>query len=943
MDKIAPFHRLHNSPLNPNPLTQNPNSRTHLPASLSLAPTSTFPDFTPLSASPLQASEFHSPNLSFSQLLSDVKTLNSIKTMHAQMLKTCDDWSSDSMAQTLITSYLKVRDFRSAAIVFFMGFESNYAMWNSFLEEFGSYGGNQIEILHVVKELHSLGVMFDSRAITVILKFCTVLMELQLGLEVHASLIKRGLEFDKYTRSAVLNYYERCWSLEIANKLFDEIPKRDDLLWNEAIILNLKNDRFVRALQLFIEMQISFAKVYATTLSKILRACGKERALDEGKQIHGYVIKQPLESSNLLICNSLIGMYSRNGKLKLARKVFDSMKEHNLYSWNSIISSYAALGNLNDAWNLFQQMESCSVKPDLVTWNCLLSGHAVHGFYKEVFMILSNMQVSGFRPDSSSITSVLQAVIELRDLKLGKEIHGYVIRNGLDYDVYVGTSLLDMYVKCDCLTFSRAIFDNMKNKNIVAWNSLITGYAFKGLFEEAKALLTKMEEEGIRADLVTWNSLVSGYAIWGYDEVALGVIQDVKRSGLTPNVVSWTALISGSSQNGNYRESLQYFIQMQRDGIKPNSATISSLLRTCGGLSLLHKGKELHCVSSKSGIIGDVYIATSLIDMYCKAGDLKSARKVFRGSNNKTLACWNCMIMGFAIYGLGREAISLFGEMKEVGIEPDSITFTALLSACKNSGLTSEGWNFFDCMNKDYGIVPRIEHYSCMVDLLGRAGYLDEAWDFIQTMPLKPDATIWGAFLGCCRIHTNLEFAEIAAEELFKLEPHNSANYVLMMNLYAMSNRWEDMERIRDLMAEKGVRNREVWSWIQIDNTVHVFSAEGKPHQDEGEIYFELYQLILEMKKLGYTPDISCINQNIDEGEKEKALLSHTEKLAITYGLIKNKGREAIRVIKNTRICSDCHTAAKFMSVARSVEIFVRDGVRFHHFKEGKCSCNDFW
>ncbi|KAF2302204.1 hypothetical protein GH714_033732 [Hevea brasiliensis] len=734
-------------------------------------------------------------------------------------------------------------------MVFFVGFARNYVMWNPFLEEFER------------------------------------VMDLWLGLEVHASLIKMGFELDTYVKSALLNYYETCWGVESANQVFYEMPDRDDLLWNEAIMVNLKNERLVNALELFTEMQFFFVKANAITLLKMLQASGKHGALSEGKQIHGYVIKHKLES-NLSICNSLISMYSRNGKLKLARRVFDSMKDRNLSSWNSIISSYSALGYMNDAWNLFHKMESSGVKPDIITWNCLLSGHAVHGSYKEVLTILEKMQASSFRPNSCSITSVLQAATELRLLNIGKEIHGYVIRNGLDYDVYVGTSLLDMYVKNDCLTISQAIFNNMKNKNIVAWNSLITGYAFKGHFYDARRLLNNMEEEGITPDLVTWNGMVSGYSMWGHSEEALAVIHDIKSSGLTPNVVSWTALISGCSQKGNYRESLEYFVQMQQEGIKPNSATLSSLLRTCGGLSLLKKGKEIHCFSAKSGFIEDVYIATALIDMYSKSGDLKSAHEVFRRTTNKTLACWNCMIMGFSIYGLGMEAISLFSEMQGAGVLPDSITFTALLSACKNSGLVDEGWDYFDSMGKDYGIKPTIEHYSCMVDLLGRAGYLDEAWDFIQTMPLNPDATIWGAFLGSCRIHTNLEFAEIAAKELFNLEPYNSANYVLMMNLYAMSNRWEDVERIRGLMAEK---------------------------------------------------------ENTDEEEKEKALLSHTEKLAITYGLIKTKSNAPIRVIKNTRICSDCHTAAKYMSLARGVEIFLRDGARFHHFKAGRCSCNDFW
>lgn len=942
MDKLSPFHRHHNPPLSQNPVTHKPKPTTLSPATLSLVPTSSFSETTSLSASPPPHSYKHFPNFRFLDNLSDVKTLDSVKATHAQMMKTCNVCISDSMAKTLITSYLEHGDFRSAAMVFFVGFARNYVMWTSFLEEFESYGGDPIQVLQVFQELHFKGVLFDSRIFTVILKICIRAMDSWMGLEVHASLIKRGFELDTYVKSALLNFYERCWGVESANQVFYEMPERDDLLWNEAILVNLKNERFVNALKLFTGMQFSFVKANASTLLKMLQACGKHGALTEGKQIHGYVIKHKLES-NLSICNSLINMYSRNGKLKLARRVFDSMKDRNLSTWNSIMSSYSALGYVKDAWNLFHKMESSGVKPDIITWNCLLSGHAVHGSYIEILPILKEMQAAGFRPNSGSITSVLQAVTELRLLNVGKENHAYVIRNGLNYDIYVETSLLDMYVKNDRLTISRAIFNTMRNKNIVAWNSLITGYAFKGHFYDARRLLNDMEEEGITPDLVTWNGLVSGFSLWGHNEEALAVIQDIKSSGLAPNVVSWTALISACSQKGNYRESLEYFVQMQQEGIKPNSSTLSSLLRTCGGLSLLKKGKEIHCFSTRNGFMEDVYIATALIDMYSKSGHLKSAHEVFRRTKNKTLACWNCMIMGYSIYGLGKEAISLFREMQEADILPDSITFTALLSACKNSGLVDEGWDYFDSMSKDYGIKPTIEHYSCMVDLLGRAGYLDEAWDFIQTMPLKPDATIWGAFLGSCRIHTNLEFAEIAAKELFKLEPYNSANYVLMMNLYAMSNRWEDVELIRGLMGEKGVKIREVWSWIQINNTVHVFSAGGKPHDAEGEIYFELYQLVSEMKKLGYVPDIDCVYLNTDEEEKEKALLSHTEKLAIAYGLIKTKNSAPIRVIKNTRICSDCHTAAKYISLARGVEIFLRDGVRFHHLKAGRCSCNDFW
>lgn len=921
--------------INQNRHSHKPNSITNSPTSLALPPTDTLAKQAQLSCI--------SSGFCFLNETNKFRCLSSVKSKHAQMIKMGKIWNSDDMVKSLIFHYLEFRDFTSAAKAFFLYFSRSYADWSSFLEDYESFGGEVQELLEVWGELHGKGVIFRSRILTIILKLCTKLTVFWLGVEVHASLIKRGFDFDVHLKCALMNFYGKCRDVESANKLFSEVSDlEDDLLWNEIIMVNLRNEKWENAIKLFREMQFSSAKAISRTIVKMLQACAKVGAFHEGKQIHGYVLKSALES-NLSVCNCLISMYSRNNKLELATRVFYSMKDHNLSSWNSMISSYTGLGYVDVAWSLFNKMNSSRIQPDIITWNCLLSGHFTHGSYQNVLTLLRGMQSFGFRPNASSVSVVLQAVTELRLLKYGRESHGYILRNGLDYDLYVGTSLMDMYVKNDCLQNAQEVFDNMKNRNIVAWNSLISGYCFKGLFVNAKKMLNQMEEEEIKPDLVSWNSLVSGYSIWGQSKEALVIIHHMKNSGIYPNVVTWTSLISGSLQNETYRESLKFFIQMQQEDIKPNSTTMSSLLRTCGGLGLLQNGKEIHCLCLKNGFIKDAYVATGLIDMYSKSGNLKSAREVFRKSANKTLASWNCMIMGFAIYGNGKEAILLFHELLETGFQPDAITFTALLAACKNSGLVEEGWKYFDSMSTDYNIIPTIEHYSCMVDLLGKAGYLDEAWDFIRTMPFKPDATIWGALLGSCRIHGHLEYAEIASRRLFKLEPCNSANYNLMMNLLAMSNRWEDVERLRHSMDEVGVKSVLVWSWIQIDQIVHVFSAEGAAHPATGEICFELYHLVSEMKKLGYVPDTRCVYQDIDEEEKGKVLLSHTEKLAIVYGLMKTKSRAPIRVIKNTRVCSDCHTAAKYMSLVRGREIFLRDGARFHHFREGECSCNDCW
>nr|DAD19176.1 TPA_asm: hypothetical protein HUJ06_020639 [Nelumbo nucifera] len=899
------------------------------------------PSVLPPSWSSASSRKFSS-SLCTSDYLTNSNSPDPIRQIQTPVIKTAGWRNWDTFVEDFIGMYLEVGDFRSASLVFLVGSDRSSITWSYMVEEFHRAGAKPHELLQAFADLHSKGVIFSTRALTAVLRICAILMDSWLGVEIHACLIKWGFDSDAHLRSALMNFYASSWGVDYAEEVFHEMPDQDVLVWSEAIAVSARSGLLVKTLQLFREMQFSCVKANSFTIVKVLQACGNLEALKEGQQIHGHVIRSGLES-NLSLCNSLISMYSKNSELERARKVFDFMQDPNLTSWNSIISGYALTGHLDEAWQLFQQMRSSEKRPDLVTWNCLLSGHVLHGSYNTLLVILRRMQMEGFKPNSTTITILLQAISEMGSLDLGKEIHGYALRNAVEHDIYVGTSVIDMYIKNGSLINARSVFDTMKKRNIFAWNSLISGYSFMGRFQEALELLKRMETEGIKPDLVTWNGLISGYAVQGRSKEAWAVIRQISALGVKPNVVSWTALISGCSKNGNYRDSLNFFIQMQREGIKPNSATVSNILQSCAALSLLQSGQEMHCLAVRKGFDEDIFVATALIDMYSKADSLEYAYRVFLKIQNKNVACWNSMIMGFSIHGLGKEGVLLFTEMCEAGVQPDSITFTAVLSACKNSGLIDEGWKYFDSMSKDYNIIPTLEHYSCMVDLLGRSGYLDEAWDFIQSMPLEPDASIWGALLGSCRIHKNIEYAEIAAKHLFKLEPLNSANYLLMISLYATANRWEEVEHLRDLMGVVRVNSRAGWSWIKINQRIHVFSTEGNSHPDIGEIYFELYQLVSEMKKLGYVPDTSCVFQNIDEEDKEKILMSHTEKLAMTYGLLRMDNARPIRVIKNTRVCADCHTAAKYMSQISRREIFLRDGVRFHRFMNGKCSCNDFW
>ncbi|KAG1367701.1 pentatricopeptide repeat-containing protein, mitochondrial [Cocos nucifera] len=842
----------------------------------------------------------------------------------------------------LIQMYSSFKDFRSAAAVFSLALQCGALPWIYLINTFRGGGRDPSEFLEIFQELHRIGAVFSTGILANALRICADEMNAWLGFQFHAFLIKVGSDGESYLKCSMMDLYAACWSVEFSEKLFEEAAIKDSILWNKLVVLHVDGGMWMKSLELFRNMQFLSVRTDEVTIAKVLHACGRIEALKQGKAIHGHVIRSGL-SPNLPVSNSLITMYSKNSKTELARRVFESIGNRSLVSWNSMISCCSLNGLLDDAKELFGKMISSGIEPDLVTWNSLISGHSHHGTINEVFELFRRVQEEGLKPNSSSITSILRTISDSGLLEYGKQIHGYVMRNWLESNVYVGTSLIDMYMKCLGVADARRVFDIMKHKNVLTWNSLVSGYAQSGLLDEALELVKKMEGGGAQPNLTTWNGLISGYSMKGMSSQAKILIHQLKANGMKPNVISWTALISGCCQNGQYEDSMYFFAEMQDEGIEPNLVTIASLLRACAALALLKKGAELHCFATRKGFDGDVVVATALADMYSKSGSLLHAHRIFKKIGNKNLASWNAMINGFAAHGGGREAISLFDEMCMSGIKPDGITFTALLSGCRHAGLIGEGWKYFDAMKNCYNVTPTLEHYTCMVDLLSRRGYLDEAWDFIQDMPLEPDASVWGALLGGCRTHRNLELAEIAAKNLFQLEPYNSANYLLMMSVYAYENRWEDAENVRDAMHAVGVKSRAGWSWIQINQTVHVFEVDGKPHPDIGEIYFELYQLISEMRRLGYVPDTSCMVQNAGEEEKEKLLRSHTEKLAITYGLINTDKNTPIRVIKNTRVCNDCHMVAKYMSRISGHEIYVRDGVRFHHFIDGKCSCNDYW
>lgn len=515
------------------------------------------------------------------------------------------------------------------------------------------------------------------------------------------------------------------------------------------------------------------------------------------------------------------------------------------------------------------------------------------------------MRLLDVPPDTFTCSFVLKACLSLSDIVNGKIVHGFVEKLGwFGSNLFLQNMVLQLYGQCGEMGDSVFLFDKMPQRDVVTWNIMITQLVKMGDIEGAFGFFSQMPERSIR---------------------------------------SWTLMISGYVQCGKPREAIDLFTKMEDAGLRPNEVTVVSALAACADLGELDFGRRVHEYANKSGFKRNAHVCNTLIDMYVKCGCLEDARRVFDEMEEQTIVSWSAMISGLAMHGQAKEGLWLFHKMIQVGIKPNGVTFIGLLYACSHMGLIDEGRRFFASMTRDYGIIPQIEHYGCMVDLLSRAGHLQEAHEFILNMPIKPNGVVWGAFLGGCKVHRNIELAEEAIKYLSKLDPLNDGYYVVLSNIYAEAERWEDTARVRKLMKDQGVKKTPGQSSITVDGVIHEFVAGDETHPQAEEIFKIWEKLLVEMKLRGYVPKTSVVLLDMEEKEKEKFLYRHSEKLAVCFGLMNTPVGTPIRIMKNLRVCEDCHTALKLISAIVNREIVIRDRNRFHCFKEGYCSCRDYW
>ncbi|WOK99016.1 pentatricopeptide repeat-containing protein [Canna indica] len=633
----------------------------------------------------------------------------------------------------------------------------------------------------------------------------------------------------------------------------------------------------------------------------------------------------------------------------------------------------APSGDLRYASRLFAHLRR---PPDLFLWNTMIRGHARGPDLSAALSCFRLMLRAGLAPDHHTYPFVLAACARSRALEQGMRFHGETMKVGLDSDVYVLNALLQMYTRCGCFGAAHKLFDGNSHRDVVSWNVMMRGYLLAGFFEDALHLLQEMKEMDVNPDDVTLISLVSAcsqsgdlnrgqwlhsyanerglvkkslnlgnaildmYCKCGDLQSAQSIFMEMDEKDL----LTWTTMISGLAKSGLYQEALGLFGRVQQfEKVKPDEVILVTMLSVCAHIGALDQGKYIHLLIDRYRVNRDVALETALVDMYAKCGAVDFALQVFEEMRERNVFTWNAVIGGLALHGHGPYSLQLFERMKNERIMPDDVTFIGLLSACSHAGLVDEGLELFRLMNDVYQIEPRMEHYGCVVDMLCRARLLQDALEFIERMPIRPNVVMWAALVGACRAVGDIKLAERLGKRVIELEPDTYDRYVMLSNIYAGSQRWDEALNVRNLMKAKGIEKAPGISWIELNGTVHEFVAGDKSHHRTEQIYVMVEEMCHRVRAAGYVSSTTEVLFNIEEEEKEHSLFLHSEKLAVAFGLISSVPGLPIRITKNLRVCSDCHSFLKAVSDVFSREIIARDRSRFHHFKGGICSCKDFW
>ncbi|KAG9159605.1 hypothetical protein Leryth_013595 [Lithospermum erythrorhizon] len=857
------------------------------------------------------------------------------KALHCQLIKS-ENEPDAHLWVSLINFYAKCGALAYGCKVLDMMPRRDVVSWTALISGFVT-GGYSRESLELLCRMRRDGIRPNVFTLATILKGCAMCLSLEFGKQLHAYVVKVGAFSDIYVGSALVDLYAKCGEMKCAAELFFFMPEQNDVSWNALLNGYAAQNNGEEVFRLFSRMTEMKMRFNYYTLSTVLKGCASSGNLLSGQVVHAMAIKIGGEYDDF-ISSGLVDMYSKCGFADEALKVFMGIKEPDVVAWSSVIDGLAQKGRKQKATELFHLM-----------------------------------RLSGMDPNQFTLASVVRAAADFDDLYYCKSIHACVFKFGYETEHLVNNSLITMYMKLCYGDDAFKVFNAMKYQDVVSWNALLAGFNEVESSGQCQRLYKEMVAEGFKPNIYTFVSILRscsrmsdipfGKQVHAHiikcdlqadtfvgtalidlysKSSCLKAIEAIFNQLKEKDLFSWTIIIGSYVENDQGETAIQFFRQMLREDTKPNEYTMASCLRSCSVIASLGIGQQLHSMALKAGHVDDMFVSSALVDMYSKCGNLNDAETLFSNMISYDTVVWNTIIFGYSQHGLGDKALSSFKTMIEEGVMPDEVTFLGILSVCSHMGLVDEGRKHFRMMEA-HGVTPTIEIYACMVDLLGRAGRFDELERFIDDMKLAPNALIWETILGACTIHGNVGLGERAATKLFESNLATDSTYILLSNIYASRGMWDDVSCIRKLMSDKGIKKEPGCSWVEIDSQVHVFVSRDTSHPRVRDIYQKLEELGRELTSAGYTPNVKCVLHNVSDGEKEKILSYHSERLALGFALISNIPSDRVRLFKNLRVCDDCHEYMKRVSLVTNKEIVVRDIKRFHHFQNGMCSCKDYW
>ncbi|KAK7245891.1 hypothetical protein RIF29_40745 [Crotalaria pallida] len=702
--------------------------------------------------------------------------------------------------------------------------------------------GSHLQVLLTYSSMLKTHVPSDPYTFPSLLKACSFLNLFPLGRSFHQRVVVSGFSLDPYIASSLINFYVKFGLFDIARKLFDLMPERNVVPWTTIIGCYSRLGSVNEAFYLFNRMRDEGIQPSSVTVLSLLFGVSEVVRV---RCLHGCAIFYGF-MSDMSLSNSMLNGYGKCGNVGDSRKLFDCMDRRDIVSWNSLISAYAQIGGL-----------------------C------------EVLQLLKTMRVEGLQPDPQTFGLVLSVAASRGELMFGRSVHGQILRAGFDLDTHLETSLIVMYLKGGSVDVAFRMFERNSDKDVVLWTAMISGLVQNESSDKALIVFRQMLNFGVKPSTATiasvitacaqlgsfnlgklihgyvvrqelpldsaaQNSLVTMYAKCGHLDKSSIVFDKMSKRDL----VSWNAIVTGYVQNGYVSKALFLFNEMRIDHQIPDSITIVSLLQGCASTGQLYLGKWIHSFVIRNSLNPCIMVDTSLVDMYCKCGDLDSAQRCFTQMPSHDLVSWSTIIAGYGYHGKGETALRLYSEFLGSGIKPNHVIFLSILSSCSHNGLIDQGLKIYESMTKSFGVTPNLEHHACLVDLLGRAGRVEEAYNLYKKVFSDPVLDVLGILLDACRANGNNELGDTIASDILMLRPMSAGNYVQLAHCYASTNKWEEVGEAWTHMRSLGLRKIPGWSFIDLHGNITTFFTDHNSHPQFQEIVFTLKKLRREMVKM---------------------------------------------------------------------------------------------